>query len=49
MHLSFTLHVVDGNGRIDAFEQMRAKGLTLKLAVDQALRRGADDDCIGFG
>ena len=47
--LPFTLHVVDGNGRIDAFDQMRAKGLTLKLAFDQALRRGADDHRIGFG
>ena len=47
--LPFTLHVVDSNRRIDAFDQMRAKRLTLKLPFDQALRRRTDDHRVGLG
>jgi hypothetical protein len=35
--------VIDGNGRINAFDKVRTKGLILKLPLDQALCRGTDE------
>src|SRR5262245_6257488 len=44
--LPFTLHVVDGNRRVKAFDQVRAKGLTFELPRKQPLRGRADHDGI---
>jgi hypothetical protein len=42
------LYVVDGNRRIDAFDEMRAKRLTLELSIEQAPGSSADEDRVGF-
>jgi hypothetical protein len=41
--------VIDSERGIDTFNKMRYKRLTLELAIDEALCRGANDNGIGFG